>query len=271
MPSEAPEVQPQDIGPLEILYQDDAIVAINKPSGMLVHRTRMDKHGGPVALQTLRDQLGEKVWPVHRLDKPTSGLLLFAKSAEVAHTMSEAFAGRDVFKTYLAVVRGWPESPGEIDYPLSIIRDRTTDPNAPRAKGGPKQQVQDEPQPAVTRYEVLGTCELDHAVGRYATARYALLRVSPETGRQNQIRRHFKHIFHPIVGDRKFGDRDHNAFFRSELGVGRLLLAATELAFAHPVSGAAVTIRCPSGFSALIERMFAFNADGATSLDAQSE
>ena len=109
--------------PLEILYQDDYIVAINKPSGLLVHKSPIDKHETRFALQELRNQIGQYVYPVHRLDKPTSGVLLFALSKEIAQLMGEAFRNNEIKKEYIAVVRGYVDDSGMIDYPLKEMLD----------------------------------------------------------------------------------------------------------------------------------------------------
>lgn len=233
--------------PLSILFEDEHLVAIDKPPGLLVHRSKIDARATDYALQRTRDQLGYRVWPIHRLDKPTSGILLFARSPDIARLASDQFADRAVEKTYTAIVRGWPDPEGRIDYPLKEIRDRTTD-----GKVRPDKPAQD----AVTEYSTLATTEVLHAVGRYPTARYARVAVRPQTGRKNQIRRHFKHIFHPVIGDRKFGDRAHNAFYHNELGVDRMLLAATGLAFPHPVTGAPVRIEAPDGFPPEVTALF---------------
>lgn len=239
-----PEARPT---PLTILFEDEYLVAIDKPAGLLVHRSKIDARAAEYALQQTRDQLGYRVWPIHRLDKPTSGILLFARSADIARQASDLFADRSVEKTYTAIVRGWTDPEGRIDYPLKEIRDKTTD-----GKVRPEKPAQE----AVTAYRTLATCEVTHPVGRYATARYARVEVRPETGRKNQIRRHFKHIFHPVIGDGKFGDRAHNTFFRNELGVERMLLAATGLAFSHPVTAAAIRIAAPTGFPPAAEALF---------------
>lgn len=225
--------------PLDILYEDDWLIAIDKPSGLLVHRTKLDARETQFALQVLRDQVGYRVYPIHRLDKPTSGILLFAKSADQARHMSDLFADRRVDKTYQAVVRGWTPDEDRIDYPLKEIRDKTTDGKVREDKPA---------QDAVSVYRTLARCEIDHAVGRYTTARYSLVEIFPDTGRKNQIRRHFKHIFHPVIGDRKFGDRAHNAYFRDVLGIARMLLSATALSFEHPDTGKHVSITVPDPF-----------------------
>ena len=233
--------------PLTILFEDDWMVAVDKPAGLLVHRSKLDARETRFALQMLRDQVGYRVYPIHRLDKPTSGILLFAKSAEQARVLSDLFADREVKKTYTAVVRGWTDESGRIDYPLKEIRDKTTD-----GKARPDKPAQD----AVSAYRTLKKCEVDTPVGRYDTARYSLVEINPETGRKNQIRRHFKHTFHPIVGDRKFGDRAHNAHFRGVLGVERMLLAATGLSFPHPETNATVCISALHGFPGQVMALF---------------
>jgi len=233
--------------PLSILFQDDYLIAVDKPAGLLVHRTKLDARETRFAMQLLRDQVGFRVYPIHRLDKPTSGVLLFATSPEHARVMSDVFAARAVRKVYRAVVRGWTPDEERIDYPLKEIHDRTTDRKARTDKPA---------QDAVTSYRTLARCELPHAVGRYESARYSLVEIVPETGRKNQIRRHFKHIFHPVVGDRKFGDRAHNAFFREEMGVDRMLLAATRLTFEHPWSETSVEIRREYPFPKEVSTLF---------------
>lgn len=220
---------------MEILYLDDSLVAVNKPAGLLVHRSNIDRHETQFAMQKVRDQLGRRVYPLHRLDKPTAGVLVFALSAEVARQMTPVMMN-GVVKTYLAVVRGHCPESGLIDYPLVEQYDKMTDAKADKDKA---------PQQAVTAYQRLATVELPHAVGRYPTARYSLLRIAPKTGRKHQIRRHMKHLFHPIVGDTTHGDGKHNQFFREHFHCRRLLLAATGMAFAHPVSGESLQLRAP--------------------------
>jgi tRNA pseudouridine65 synthase len=168
-----------------------------------------------------------RVYPVHRLDKPTSGVLLFALSPSAARVISAAFADGRVQKSYLAVVRGCPPEEGVIDHPLVEEPDGI--------EGGAEEARV--PRPALTEYRRLATAELSHAVGRYPTSRYSLVEICPRTGRRHQIRRHFKHIFHPLVGDTKYGEGRHNRFFRENYGCHRLLLAAVGLTFPHPCGG----------------------------------
>jgi tRNA pseudouridine65 synthase len=212
---------------IEILYRDERLVAVNKPPGMLVHRTGIDRHETRFALQLVRDQIGRRVFPVHRLDKPTSGVLLFALDPEGARALTDQFTRRRVAKRYLAIVRGHPPG-GVIDYPLLEEADPYTDALADPDKG---------PQEAVTEYRALARSELPITVGRYASARHALLELHPRTGRKHQIRRHMKHIFHPVIGDTSYGDGRHNRLFRERWNCGRLLLAAVELGFSHPEDG----------------------------------
>lgn len=212
---------------LEILYQDEDIVAINKPSNLLVHRSWIDKDETRFAIQILRDQIGQYVYPVHRLDKPTSGVLLFALNKDSARLLSLQMQEGLFKKEYLAVVRGYADEKGEIDYALKEVLDKMTDSKA---------QTDKEAQEAVTFYEKLSQVELSFAVGRYPTTRYSLLRLQPQTGRKHQLRRHMKHILHPIVGDTKYGRHEHNVFFREKYNCHRLLLHASKLSIVHPVS-----------------------------------
>jgi tRNA pseudouridine65 synthase len=181
---------------LDILYRDDHLIAVHKPAGLLVHRSEIDRHETRFAIQLLRDQIGQKVWPVHRLDRGTSGVLLFALEREALIKASQAFEVNEVDKRYLAVVRGWPAESGVIDHALT----RQLDDYERRPANGVG-----EAQTALTRFERLATVELPIAVDRYPSSRYALVRVQPETGRRHQIRRHLKHIAHPEIGDATHG------------------------------------------------------------------
>jgi tRNA pseudouridine65 synthase len=213
--------------PLEILYQDAYLVAINKPSGLLVHKSPIDKHETRFALQEVRDQIGQYVYLVHRLDKPTSGVLLFALSKEIAQVMGEAFRNNEVKKEYIAVVRGYVDDKGLIDHPLKQMLD---------SKAEKERGITKEEQEARTVYECLDRVELPYAVSRYPVARYSLVRLIPQTGRKHQLRRHMKHIHHHMIGDTKHGRGEHNKLFREEFDVHRLLLHAKKISFWHPVT-----------------------------------
>ena len=221
---------------LEILYQDDHIIAINKPSGLLVHKSPIDKYETEFALQLLRDQVGQYVYPVHRLDKPTSGVLLFALSPQVAQRMSLLFRSHEVEKEYIAIVRGYSVDEALIDYPLKQMLD---------TKEQKEKGITKEAQEAQTYYERLATVELPYAVSRYPVARYSLVRLAPQTGRKHQLRRHMKHIFHPIVGDTKHGRGEHNILFREKFDSHRLLLHAHRVKFVHPLTKKEMIINAP--------------------------
>lgn len=219
---------------LSILYQDEHIVIIDKPSGMLVHRSFLDKHETVFVMQTLRDQIGRHVFPVHRLDRPTSGVLVFALSAEVAHLLATQQQHQQWHKFYLAVVRGYLNDGGELDYPLTEQLDKIADKFSREDKA---------PQQALTRYQPLQQIELPIPVSRYPAARYTLVALQPLTGRKHQLRRHMAHLRHPIVGDTSHGDGKHNALFKQHFNCRRLLLVAKQLQFCHPLTGSSITVQ----------------------------
>ena len=210
---------------LEIIYKDEYLVAINKPSGLLVHKSMIDRHEIYFAMKMLRDQIGQWVYPIHRLDKPTSGVLLFALDSHTAKLMSEQFKNHTMQKTYIAVARGYVEHQGFIDHPLKEKLDKISDKNASKYK---------EAQEAQTAYECLDTIELNASVGRYDTVRYSLVKLLPQTGRKHQLRRHMKHINHHLLGDTKYGRGEHNKFVRETYNIHRLLLHALSLEVVHP-------------------------------------
>lgn len=201
-------------------------VAVNKPHGLLVHKTFIDRQDPDNLVKQLREDLSrdlnQTLYPVHRLDKPTSGVMVFALNKHTAQHLSEQFAQHTVQKTYLALVRGWPEDKGIIDHPLKKIEDKFDD---------PRRNKNTEPQAAITHFECLARTEIPFAVDKYPSSRYALLKLTPQTGRQHQIRRHLKHISHPIIGDVRYGKGTHNRFFKTQFGVGRLMLHAHSLTF----------------------------------------
>jgi len=202
-------------------------VVINKPSGLLVHKSPIDKKEKIFALQLVRDIVGQWVYPVHRLDKPTSGVLIFALSSEIASMLSKEFISGAVQKEYLAVVRGYIQEMDTINYPLRVLLDKKSDRDRRNIE-----EIQD----AVTKYERLATLELPYPVSRYPVARYSLVKLQPKTGRKHQLRRHLKHIFHPIVGDTKYGRGEHNKLFREKFDCHRLLLHASKIEFTHPIT-----------------------------------
>ena len=223
------DIESEIANPIEIIYEDESLVAINKEAGLLVHRSWLDKGETRFAMQLTRDAVGCHVFPVHRLDRPTSGVLLFAKSSSVARSLTEAFTEHRVTKEYLAVVRGYIPAQGSVDYALSFKPDAIADKFADLDKPA---------QEAVTHWQSLAQIELPFAVSKkHDTSRYSLVRLTPKTGRKHQLRRHMRHLFHHIVGDTSHGDGRHNRFFRSQYGCARMLLHAQSLALNHPVSG----------------------------------
>ena len=270
---------------LDILYRDASLIAIHKPAGLLVHRSPIAAHEARFAVQLLRDQIGQRVYPAHRLDRGTSGVLLFALEREVARTLAQRFELQAVDKQYLAIVRGHPPERGCIDHPLvrrldpveihrgkgagardALPEDRDAH-DGVDAAGGTRATAEPVAQPARTRYRRLATVELPHAVDRYPSSRYALLELCPETGRRHQLRRHLKHIAHPIIGDATYGKGRHNRLFQQLFGSHRMLLACTRLALAHPVTGEPLEIVAPvaEDFAAVVEALGWSPAFGAQS------
>lgn len=215
---------------MRIIHETENYFVIDKPGGVFVHPPEASRFPVPadrIALYRLRDLLDRDVFPVHRLDAPTSGLVLFANSRAATRELSRLFADREMKKTYQAVARGYLEDTGEITMPLAI-------------KGF------SEPINAHTTYRTLARVELQEPVGKkYPTARYSLIEVFPHTGRWHQIRRHFDQISHPLLGDIEHGDSHHNRFFRDNLGIHGLCLRATRLEFIDPWSLQTVKIHAP--------------------------
>lgn len=227
------DIQPEPIE-LEIVYRDENLIAINKPAGMLVHRSWLDKYETVFAMQTLRNQIGQHVFPLHRLDKPTSGILFFALSSEVAAQFSPLFSGREIKKTYHAIVRGWIEESDTLDYPLKEQLDKIADKKASKEV---------EAKEAITEYTPLAKVELPYSTGKFPTSRYCLMELKPQTGRKHQLRRHMAHLRHPIVGDTTHGDGKHNRLFKENLDSHRLLLHASGLSFTHPITNENIEIK----------------------------
>ena len=211
---------------LTILFRDEHMLAVDKPTGLAVHRSELTGADDDFLVDRLRRETGRNWYLAHRLDRATSGVILLAADSQVAGALGEQFMSRAVRKTYLAVCRGWPESPGTIEHPLD-------------APGRP------DPKPATTNYRVLATHTWDIAMGRYPQQRYALVAVEPVTGRYRQIRRHFKHVSHHLIGDTSEGRGDHNRLFRQHLRVHRMLLHAWRVVFAHPVTGEPLALEAP--------------------------
>ena len=188
----------------------------------MVHRSPIAADASEFAVQLLREQIGQKVYPVHRLDRKTGGVLLFALNEQVNSQLQQAFMNKEVSKKYLAIVRGFTSEKGTIDYPLRTDDGKTQD--------------------AVTHFRTLQQFEIPVPSGKFETSRYSLVEVTPETGRMHQIRKHFAHIFHPIIGDRPYGCNKQNKLFLEKWDMNTMLLHASELQFIHPVSHEKITI-----------------------------
>ena len=200
---------------IELLYTDEHLVVANKPSGLLVHRGWDDDED--VAMFRVRDAIGARVQPVHRLDRGTSGALLFARTPEMVPALSRIFEEGRADKRYLALVRGTPPDEGVVDHPV------------PKKEAG-------ERVPAVTRFRRIARSTID---------RCSLVEATPQTGRLHQIRRHMKHLHHPLLGDVNYGSGELNRHYRATYGLHRLALHAHVLAFDHPVTGARVVVMAP--------------------------
>lgn len=211
---------------LRVLYRDPHLIAIDKPSGLLCHRSEIARDVHVYALQLVRKLVGRRVYGPHRLDRGTSGVLLFGLDREIARALADAFAGHEVDKTYHAIVRGHPPAEGTIDHAIATSETG-------------------EPKEAVTDYTVLARGALPVPVGNYPETWAALVRLHPRTGRRHQLRRHLVHIRHPIIGDTTYGDGKNNRVFRAELGIDRLMLYASRLALTHPVTGERIEIHAP--------------------------
>jgi tRNA pseudouridine65 synthase len=218
---------------LRLLFQDEFLVAIDKPPGLLVHRTGLDAVAQDFSLQRLRDQLGRAVWPAHRLDRGTSGVLLFALNEAMASALGQAFEHGRVCKTYLALVRGWPADAFDCDHPLA------RDPESPSA--GQAMLV------SRTRFQTMARWEWPIADRHFACSRFALVQAQPETGRRHQIRRHLKHLSHPIVGDATHGKGPLNRAVAQHLGLQRLWLHAWQLSLVHPHTGQTLALCATPG------------------------
>lgn len=211
---------------LEILHHDEHLVAINKPHNLLVHRSKYSAQDTIFALQLLRDQIGQYVYPIHRLDRKTSGVLLFGLTNEVAANIQSQIQDNVAIKTYQAVIRGYMPAPEmTIDYALTNDKGKV--------------------QEAVTILKSLKQSELDIPHGKYVTSRYSLVEARPQTGRFHQIRKHLKHIFHPIIGDRPHGCSKQNRLFLEKWQMGTMLLHALRMELKHPVTDEPLMIQAP--------------------------
>ncbi|MBI9069287.1 MAG: pseudouridylate synthase [Salinivirgaceae bacterium] len=218
---------------LEIIYRDEYLIAINKPHGLLVHRSKYAGEADEYALQKLRNQIEHYVFPCHRIDRKTSGVLLFSLNEEVNSLMQQQFQSNMVKKKYLAIVRGFTNDAGIIDYPLTNEKGKT--------------------QEAISEFKTLTQSEIDLAFGKFTTSRYSLVEVTPQTGRMHQIRKHFAHILHPIIGDRPHGCNKQNKLFKEKWNLTSMMLHASDLSFVHPITNQEILI--PANESEEFKRM----------------
>jgi tRNA pseudouridine65 synthase len=215
---------------MEVIFQDASLILVNKPPGVLIHRTGLDTRETYFLLQEVRNMVGGHVYPVHRLDRKTSGIILFAKSGAVSALLNSQFRDHQVKKIYLAIVRGHTPDEGTIDYPLKDEKERLKE--------------------AITHFTTIKRSEIPVSSGRFATSRYSLVSLKPVTGRMHQLRRHMSHIFHPIIGDRPHGCNKQNRFFKECFGLDQMLLHASEIQFLHPETN------CPTSYSASLPSEF---------------
>ncbi|WP_107040083.1 pseudouridine synthase [Brumimicrobium mesophilum] len=222
---------------LEILYEDDYIIAINKPAGLLVHRSKLARDVKEFALQMLRNQVGQHVTPIHRLDRKTSGVLLFAKQQEFVNGFQTVLQEEKTQKTYIAVVRGFFTNEIVVDHPLIN-------------EAGKKQD-------AFTKFRLLQQIEIPLAHGKFQTSRYSIIEALPKTGRMHQIRKHLNHLRHPIIGDRPHGCNKQNALFLKEFKLEKMLLHAKSLELRHPFLDENLKIEAgfPEHFHAMMEKL----------------
>jgi tRNA pseudouridine65 synthase len=208
---------------VRILHQDDDIVVIEKPPGVQVHPPERPPPNGVKVhvhlVKILRLQTGKYIYPVHRLDGATSGVMVFAFSSEAASRLQAQFKEKTVEKSYFALARGWLGD--EVDY-----RDE---------EGGE------------TLFTTYHRFEVPHAVGRYERGRYSLVLARPLTGKMHQIRRHLHSQSHPIVGDTVYGDGKHNRLWRELVPGSGLYLKAYSLRFTHPMTGERLYFRSKWG------------------------
>lgn len=201
---------------LEILFENETLVAINKPHGLLVHRSKIARDAKEFALQMLRDQLGMTVYPCHRLDRKTSGILLFAKDPKTNTDVQKLFQERKVQKRYSAIVRGYTAGSDTINYPLTHEGKTKT---------------------AETSYKLNQHFEINLPANGHPTSRYSLIEVSPTTGRFHQIRKHMAHVFHPILGDRPHGCNKQNKLWKEQYNMTKMMLHASHLSLESKTSG----------------------------------
>jgi tRNA pseudouridine65 synthase len=223
---------------IDIIYEDDYMIVVNKPNNFLIHESHYARNIREVTLlEFLEQQLGYPVYPAHRLDRKTSGIILLLKDKQYVSQFQELFTSNTMHKTYYAIVRGFSLNTGTIDSPVKnddtgVYKD------------------------ALTKYESVANIQLDISVHPYDNSRYSLVKLMPETGRMHQLRKHLNKISHPIVGDYKYGDRFHNRMFETEFNCIYMFLHAYQLDFIHPLTHQkwSLTANFPKDWEVLFEK-----------------
>lgn len=213
-----------------------------------MHRSPIDPGATAFAVQQLRDQLGRYVYPVYRLDRPTSGILLFAFDSNTTQTLAHQWQTKRVQKCYTALVRGHVRGDGMIDYPLMYQYDDYADANKQQV---PKRQL------AVSEFSLQASYTAPWPSGRYMQSRYSLVALQLRQGRKHQLRRHLAHFRHPIIGDTTHGDGKQNHAIRQHADFHALALSCTTLGFLHPYTNAFIQLHAPlhEAFSALVAKL----------------
>jgi tRNA pseudouridine65 synthase len=222
---------------IEIIYKDEYIVAVNKPAGLLVHRTNFAEEEKDFLLQKVRNQIRQRVYPVHRLDRQTSGIILFALTPEVAAILSESFKTDQIQKQYYCIGRGHMKESIDLDYAIKNERNN--------------KRIE-----ARTLFTPIQHIELPIPTGPYDTSRYTLIEAVPKTGRWHQIRQHLGHLRHYIIGDKRHGDHRHNKTWVNELDCPFMMLHAKKIVFPHPESKESMTLTAefPEHWKSIFER-----------------
>ena len=213
---------------LEIIFEDSYFICVSKPNNMLVHHA---KHSRNVAeetslLQLIIDKTGLKVFPIHRLDRKTSGIILLAKETQFVSKFQDLFTNNEIQKTYYGVVRGFSPEAKTIDSPVK----------------GRDANVHKE---ALTHLKTLEQVTLEIPVKPYDSSRYSLVELSPKTGRMHQLRVHTNKISHPLIGDTKYGDKNHDTMFDENFGWKNMFLHAGKLEFKHPFTNEELVLKAP--------------------------
>lgn len=239
------------IHPIRVVYEDEYLVAVDKPAGLMVHRGANTHPDEPVLLQVLRDQLQRFIYPIHRLDRPTGGLVVFALDSKTASKLGKMFMARQVEKYYQALVRGFMPEEWMETRPLQERddSDRAIDRRVDGAQSTGAAGEGAAGQSATTHFRCLQRFEVEWPSSGFPTSRFSLLEVHPTTGRWHQIRRHLNFLAHPVIGDHRHGDHRWNQMFFERTGHYRMMLSAMRLDFRHPVTQEMLTLQAPRGES----------------------